>query len=110
MDKVTVIFIIVMSFLFGFLIFMPFIDTGDFLRANEKDVIEHLGISIVQSNQVPQGQTIKFSLGEFKSFLQFIDMRKPTIIYDVPVKLSILPFAQGEYLYFINNSIIYFYG
>lgn len=110
MDKVPVICIVTLACALSLCMLLPLIYPHDLQRSNEKDVVEHLGISIVESSQVPQGQTVRFQLKEFKTFLQFIAIYKPNTIYDVSAKLSILPLAQGEYLYFISSGIIYVYG
>ena len=78
-------------------------------KTNEKDVLKHMNLSIIQSGSVPQGQTV--SLGTFPEFLQFIELYKPTIIHDVPPIRYVTPFyGQPEIIYFEHDGITYRIG
>lgn len=84
---------------------------------NEKDFLQHTGVTMLPSNQVPNGQTVSFStnpdvyhMADFVCFLQLLAEYNITAIYDKPQRYSFwLQDCSSEALYFIREGIIYVY-
>ena len=88
--------------------YMP--DFSTFSLLNEKDVVEHLGYLVEDSNDVPEGQTVKFKVyTQFIEFIDFLERIKPSIVYYVGAKPNITPLTEGAALYFVSDGIIYLY-
>jgi len=102
--------------MFGATLLLGYLNYSNNNMDNEKDVLVHMGLTIVEEQVVPEGQTVKFYIhpiesrpSDFNTFLQFIEMYRPDVIRFMEKKLNFVSNYEGCALYFVRDDIIYLY-